>query len=96
MNVAACLAEVELNAAYERMRHVVDLMSATLGPSHPDTLCCQANVAITANVMGARHPGNNLTKTLELLSDTIGKDHPVVTDLKEGRLIHRILDPHPW
>jgi hypothetical protein len=30
------------------------------------------------------------------LTHALGKSHPAVTALEEGRYLHRMLDPHPY
>jgi tetratricopeptide (TPR) repeat protein len=97
MNLASCHAEVgEIEAAHVRMREVASRMSDALGTEHPDTLCCEAHVAITGGWLGLDGPIGEPAHTIHRLTETIGRHHPIVKTLQEGKLVHRVLDPHPF
>jgi tetratricopeptide (TPR) repeat protein/CO dehydrogenase nickel-insertion accessory protein CooC1 len=97
MNLASCHAEVgEVGAAQVRMRQVAARMSTALGADHPDTLCCESHVAITGGWLGQTGSGAEAARTTQRLVETIGRHHPIVQTLQEGKLVHRVLDPHPF
>jgi tetratricopeptide (TPR) repeat protein len=97
MNVASCLVEDgDLARARRPMQEMATQMGKTLGPEHPDTLCCESNLAITLRKLGETGPAADDTLVLDRLAGTIGASHPAVTELREQRLVHRVLDPHPF
>ncbi|MGN9906276.1 FxSxx-COOH system tetratricopeptide repeat protein [Phytohabitans sp. LJ34] len=97
MNLASCRAEQgEVEEAHVRMQEVAARMAEALGPEHPDTLCCQSHVAITGRWLGRTDQGADPTGSVRRLIDAIGRHHPVVKTLQAERLVHRVLDPHPF
>jgi hypothetical protein len=67
-----------------------------LGPDHPHTLRCQANLAII--LLRARGAGyqDSLDQAIERLGQRVGPTHRAVKALRAGRLLRRIIDPHPF
>lgn len=71
------------------------VFATTLGPSHPDTLRCQANLLLTR-----RQRGEDTAAMREMvitqLADLLGTDHPNIGTLRGGRRLMRALDPQPF
>jgi MinD-like ATPase involved in chromosome partitioning or flagellar assembly/tetratricopeptide (TPR) repeat protein len=96
MNFAICVAASgDAQAAIEPMRDATARITRTFGPHHPHTMRCQANLALLLDRVGAAGDVE-LNDTLRALADTIGVAHPAVNALREGRLLRRIIDPHPF
>ena len=97
MNVAGCLQDegrigdalVQLDAA------LAALEASTLDEQHPDRLIAGVSREIlTASPDG---PGSWVPRddhALRALSTRLGLDHPVVRELRDGRLVPRFLDPN--
>ncbi|MDQ7903251.1 FxSxx-COOH system tetratricopeptide repeat protein [Phytohabitans sp. ZYX-F-186] len=97
MNLASCHAEAgDLELAYSRMREVGARMAKALGVEHPDTLCCESHVGIIGGWRGPAASSTAPAPTIARLIETIGRHHPTVRTLQDGKLVHRVLDPHPF
>jgi hypothetical protein len=70
-------------------------MQAVLGPDHPNTLRCRANLAMVLGRVGPA-PEAELGQLTELLRRRIGDDHPSMEDLRHRRFMHRVIDPHQY
>jgi tetratricopeptide (TPR) repeat protein/CO dehydrogenase nickel-insertion accessory protein CooC1 len=69
---------------------LADHMRRVLGDRHPDTVRVQANASLI------RRGGDVDPEMVAQLAAVLGTDHAAVTALREGRALHRILDPHPF
>ncbi|WP_433537626.1 FxSxx-COOH system tetratricopeptide repeat protein [Micromonospora sp. CA-249363] len=96
-NLGICLAEEgDRQAALERLRAVADRWVATSGPRHPDALRCLANLALVARESDGDRPSATITTQVVELGGVVAAEHPSVRALREGRLVARIVDPHPF
>ncbi|SNY44642.1 FxSxx-COOH system tetratricopeptide repeat protein [Paractinoplanes atraurantiacus] len=66
---------------------VVAALDALLGPEHPDAIRAAADLAL----MGGADGDAEIRLTAAL-----GGTHPAVRAFREGRYLHRTLDPHPF
>jgi MinD-like ATPase involved in chromosome partitioning or flagellar assembly len=95
-NVAVCCYEVgELREALDLMQDAAVRLAEVLGPEHPHTLRCQANHAIIRRALDPDSPREE-QDIIERLARRIGDDHTTVVGLREGRVLRRIIDPHPF
>jgi len=63
---------------------------------HPDTLVCEANLAVTLRASGHPDEGSRLQqRVLTSLSLVVGENHPNVSALRQWRLQNRDLEPQP-
>ncbi|WP_432828424.1 FxSxx-COOH system tetratricopeptide repeat protein [Dactylosporangium sp. CA-092794] len=76
-------AAAEAEALAEHTRRV-------LGDKHPDTRRAQANASLM------RRGGGADPEVVADLAAALGTNHPAVTAVREGRPLHRVLDPHPF
>jgi hypothetical protein len=97
MNHAICLAAVgDREAALAPMRDASARITRAFGPHHPHTLRCQANLALLLGRLGRADDAVDLADLLRRLAEAIGASHPAVAALRDGRLLRRIIDPHPF
>ncbi|WP_327010401.1 FxSxx-COOH system tetratricopeptide repeat protein [Dactylosporangium sp. NBC_01737] len=96
LNLAVVKAERgDLARARELISSTWEVQQRVAGPEHPDTLRCQANVVLIHR--GSDGSGEAaVADVLERLTQLLGDHHPAVTALREGRHLHRVLDPHPF
>jgi uncharacterized protein (DUF2267 family) len=95
MNLATCLYdEGDYGSASERMLGISQAMSKVLGPDHPDTLACLLNLRLISSALAGHKPELAGTAPLKRLVEALGPDHPTVTELRDGRLVYRLIDPH--
>jgi MinD-like ATPase involved in chromosome partitioning or flagellar assembly len=94
-NLAVLHAETgELRQALQIIEPTMQRHREVLGPDHPDTLRCAANRALMRRAAG--EPESDDADAADRLEHALGKSHPAVTALEEGRYLHRMLDPHPF
>jgi hypothetical protein len=97
MNLGSCVMEDgDIEQGTSILRDVAAWMAQTLGPDHPDTLSCEANLALTLREAGEPGVEADLNRVLERLAEVLGGGHPTLARLRSGRLVHRVLDPHPF
>ncbi|MFC0532770.1 FxSxx-COOH system tetratricopeptide repeat protein [Phytohabitans kaempferiae] len=97
MNQAICLVEVGDGAKARDLLRVTALrMAEALGADHPDTLSCQTHLAVVSRRLDEPGAAGTYARALERLAGVLGTDHPIVTALREGQLVYRVLDPHPF
>jgi MinD-like ATPase involved in chromosome partitioning or flagellar assembly/tetratricopeptide (TPR) repeat protein len=97
MNVGITTAEAgDPETALDIVREVSELSIAVLGEDHPDTLRCHANQALLLARLHRHDPGFSVTERINRLAQRVGDNHPAVGALREGRLVRRIIDPHPF
>ena len=96
MNLAVILAETdELAEATELAESILPKAVSVLGPDHPDTLRWAGNTSLMHRA--SRRPGLLTDDTaLERLAQRVGPDHPEVQALRDGRYLHRVIDPNPF
>jgi hypothetical protein len=96
MNVAICEFDVrETERALSRMADAARRLARVLGADHPHTLRCEANLSlIKCAVHGPGVPGPE--PIIDRLASRLGDDHPAVAALRDGRLLRRVIDPHPF
>jgi hypothetical protein len=85
----------DLGKAVELETVTAAAMARTLGPGHPDTLRCQANLLLTRKELGENtaQQRDRLISQLELL---LGAEHPTIATLRGERRLLRALDPQPF
>ena len=91
--VLACLGELEAAAAVEEV--VLAKRAKVLGPPHPDTLRCQANLLLTRRQRGIGGPVDERQQTIAELA-VLGPDHPEVTTAARGRRLFCVINPPPF
>jgi MinD-like ATPase involved in chromosome partitioning or flagellar assembly len=98
MNLAICSAEIgDQQAAHETIDDAAARIDRVLGSDHPDTLRCLANRALIRRVSDPDSADGDEIRGLELaLGRRLGSDHPAVRALRDGRYLHRTIDPHPY
>ncbi|GAA4697213.1 FxSxx-COOH system tetratricopeptide repeat protein [Phytohabitans rumicis] len=97
MNQAICFFEVgETEKARDLLKSVAARMAVALGPDHPDTVSGEAHLAIFVRRIGEPGAAGAYARALERISKALGTDHPIVNELREGQLVYRVLDPHPF
>ncbi|MFE3554930.1 FxSxx-COOH system tetratricopeptide repeat protein [Streptomyces sp. NPDC059193] len=95
LNLAGALAGLDdPQGALELDRQTVPRLSETLGAHHPDTLAAAANLAVGLDRTGrgqeaARVRAGAVAELVRLL----GEDHALTRAAREGRRIHRDLEP---
>ncbi len=85
--------QFELAAEAEARTSAV--LARTLGPMHPDTLRCRANLLLTRRNLG-EDTATALAKVIEELELMIGANHPTISTLRKNRRLLRALDPQPF
>jgi hypothetical protein len=67
-----------------------------LGARHPDTLLCQANLAVTLRTSGRADDAIRLQQlVMAEMSDVLMEEHPSIVALREWRLQGRDLEVQP-
>jgi MinD-like ATPase involved in chromosome partitioning or flagellar assembly len=95
LNLSVLHAETgELRTAMQTIEPTLRTHREVLGPDHPDTLRCAANRALMR--LAAGQSASDDGDVGDRLTHALGKSHPAVTALEEGRYLHRMLDPHPY
>ncbi|SDN34026.1 Tetratricopeptide repeat-containing protein [Streptomyces sp. cf386] len=97
VNLANVLAELDALVVVEQLeRMAVAGFQAGLGHGHPDTVVARANLAVTLKTLGRTAEAEELKKsTLAELAQLLGEEHPHVATVREGKRIHRDLEPLP-
>ncbi|MBM2616223.1 tetratricopeptide repeat protein [Actinoplanes sp. LDG1-06] len=81
--------------AYRMIMPVVERIERVLGMRHPDTARAVANLTlIRADVEGRNAAAER--EAQRRLREALGDTHPAVEAMREGRYLHRTLDPHPF
>ncbi|WDF42807.1 FxSxx-COOH system tetratricopeptide repeat protein [Streptomyces sp. T12] len=97
VNLANVLAELDSLAEVEQLeRMAVAGFQAGLGHGHPDTVVSRANLAVTLGMLGRTAEAEELKKSaLAELTQLLGEEHPHAETVREGKRIHRDLEPLP-
>jgi len=70
------------------------LLRETLGRDHPDTLVCEANLAVTLHQAGRDADAEELrTRILADFGRILGAGHPDALQLQKWQRINRDLEP---
>ncbi|WP_405592745.1 FxSxx-COOH system tetratricopeptide repeat protein [Streptomyces sp. NBC_01092] len=95
VNLANVLAELdELRQAEELERLAVAGFQSTLGHEHPDTIVSRANLAVTLRALGRSPEAEQLQESSHAeFARMLGVDHPHTVSVREGKRIHRDLEP---
>jgi cellulose biosynthesis protein BcsQ/tetratricopeptide (TPR) repeat protein len=67
-----------------------------LGPEHPDTLRCQANLLLTRRQQGANGQATERQQVIGELGSVLGPDHPDVTAAGASRRLFCVINPQPF
>jgi hypothetical protein len=81
-------AELEEAVLAERLRW--------LGPDHPDTLRCQANLLLTRRQQGANGQAIERQQVISRLGSVLGADHPDVTAAGASLRLLSMVNPQPF
>ncbi|MCF1592998.1 FxSxx-COOH system tetratricopeptide repeat protein [Streptomyces muensis] len=97
VNLANVLAELGSSDEAETLeRTAVAGFQAVLGHGHPDTVVSRANLAVTLRTLGRIPEAEQLQESAHFdLSRLLGEDHPHAVTVREGKRIHRDLEPLP-
>lgn len=95
VNLANVLAEQgELPEAEELERTAVAGFQAALGPRHPDSIVSRANLAVTLRALRRIPEADQLQESAQAeLTRLLGEEHPHTVSVREGKRIHRDLEP---
>ncbi|WP_150135158.1 FxSxx-COOH system tetratricopeptide repeat protein [Streptomyces hyaluromycini] len=95
VNLANTFAELdELHRAEELERLAVAGFQAALGHKHPDTVVSRANLAVTLRALRRIPEADQLQESAQAeLERLLGKEHPHAVTVREGKRIHRDLEP---
>jgi hypothetical protein len=85
VNLANFQADVgELAAAMDRQHETIALLRETLGTDHPDTLICEANLAVTIRASGRGTEAEELRgRILSNFNRILGAGHPNAVQLRK-------------
>ncbi|MGW5466726.1 FxSxx-COOH system tetratricopeptide repeat protein [Streptomyces chartreusis] len=95
VNLANVLAELnELRQAEELERLAVAGFQPTLGHEHPDTIVSRANLGVTLRALGRIPEADQLQESSHAeFARMLGENHPHTVSVREGKRIHRDLEP---
>lgn len=97
MNLAVVEADDHnFDTARTLMADAAEDLADVLGRDHPHTLRCEANRAIIdMRVHGVAYQ-ERVTAAIDAFAERVGQSHPAVKALRRGKLLRRIIDPHPF
>ena len=96
-NVAICTAEAgDVAGGLELMGPLARRSIEILGADHPDALRSQANEALMGRLLGQTDVEPVINRVRATLASRLGERHPAVDAINQGRLLHRVVDPHPF
>ncbi|MFG2549843.1 FxSxx-COOH system tetratricopeptide repeat protein [Streptomyces sp. NPDC048581] len=97
VNFANVLAELgRLSEAEQLERTAVAGFQAGLGHGHPDTVVSRANLSVTLRALDRIPEAEQLQESARTdLARLLGEDHPHTATVREGKRIHRDLEPLP-
>jgi len=75
---------------------VVDGLTRTLGPHHPDTLRSRANLLLTRVELGTSEARAERNLVITELLPLLGENHPHIELLRQDRRLLHTLDPQPF
>lgn len=91
MTLATCHSDTDPAKAEQLDRQALQGLTKHLGPDHPDTLRCRANLGLDQAALG--QSGRIAHEATHRLAALLGEQHPVVLHLREGRRAERLLEP---
>ncbi|OUC92304.1 tetratricopeptide repeat protein [Streptosporangium minutum] len=84
MNLADCLSDLGKSGPGEALEQWT---SALLGPDHPATQACSANLAITLRTGDrSEEPGRLRSRVVDDMRQTLGDEHPNVVAVSRRRV----------
>jgi MinD-like ATPase involved in chromosome partitioning or flagellar assembly/tetratricopeptide (TPR) repeat protein len=86
----------DLGQAEQLYVRTVEALARVLGPGHPDTLRCRANLLLTREQLGDHTASAHCSATINQLAGLLGEGHPTIGTLRSGRKLVRALDPQPF
>ncbi|AZP21527.1 tetratricopeptide repeat protein [Streptomyces aquilus] len=97
VNLANIQAELgELHEAEKLERMAVAGFQGALEVDHPDTIVARANLAVTLRALDRLPEADQLREKAHAdLMRLLGEDHPHTVSVREGKRIHRDLEPLP-
>jgi tetratricopeptide (TPR) repeat protein len=97
VNLANIQAELgELHEAEKLERMAVAGFQTALGLDHPDTIVARANLSVTLRDLERLPEADQLkAKAQADLTGLLGEEHPHTVSVREGKRIHRDLEPLP-
>jgi cellulose biosynthesis protein BcsQ/tetratricopeptide (TPR) repeat protein len=96
-NLAICLAEGgDAASAEQTLDGTLPRVTRAYGPDHPVTLRCRANLGLATKKVQGSDTDAEHARVLEQLARLLGKDHPTVRSLRNGDMVARTIDPHPF
>jgi MinD-like ATPase involved in chromosome partitioning or flagellar assembly/tetratricopeptide (TPR) repeat protein len=96
-NVAICTAEAgDVEEGLELMIPLARRSIDILGADHPDALRSLANEALMRRMLGQAEAELSLNRLRGTLAARLGGAHPAVDAINRARLLHRVIDPHPF
>ncbi|MBT1090609.1 FxSxx-COOH system tetratricopeptide repeat protein [Streptomyces sp. Tu102] len=95
VNLANILAELgEPTRTEELERLAVAGLETTVGPRHPDTVAARANLGITMIALDRVAEADRLRdEALVVFERLLGAEHPLTVSVRQGKRIHRDLEP---
>ncbi|MFC8343524.1 FxSxx-COOH system tetratricopeptide repeat protein [Streptomyces sp. NPDC057280] len=95
VNLANVLAELnELRRAEALERVAVSGFQTALGHDHPDTIVSRANLGVTLRALGRIPEADQLQESAHAeLAQRLGDNHPHTVSVRQGKRIHRDLEP---
>ncbi|WP_338681167.1 FxSxx-COOH system tetratricopeptide repeat protein [Streptomyces acidiscabies] len=95
VNLANTLAELEeLHRSEELERLAVTGFQKALGYKHPDTIVSRANLSVTLRALRRIPEADQLQESAQAdLERLLGEGHPHTVSVREGKRIHRDLEP---
>jgi hypothetical protein len=86
----------EFTEAGELEELVMTGRAQVLGPQHPDTLRCRANLLLTRHTQGVEGASGERQAVIEELATMLGGEHPDVTTAVSGGRLLCTIDPQPF
>ncbi|GIG45169.1 FxSxx-COOH system tetratricopeptide repeat protein [Dactylosporangium siamense] len=71
-------------------------LADVLGRDHPHTLRCEANLALIDLRVHGHAYQERVNAAIDAFAGRVGQGHPAVKALRRGRLLRRVIDPHPF
>ena len=93
-SVLAQLGKLEDAVALEEL--VLAERTRVLGPEHPDTLRCQANLLLTRHQQGANGQPTERQRVIRELALMLGANHPDVAAAGASRRLFCVVNPQPF
>ncbi len=96
-NLAVCLADSgKKSEAQQLLTETLPQVATVFGAEHPVTLRCRLNLSLVRQQMEGGQPDAEHARTMDLLTRQLGPQHRIIVDLRDGYLVSRTIDPHPF